>query len=424
MKIRRNRKKYVWSVACLTALLGVSCSGNRAKGNGLGKEVVRIAVAEALEHPSELKVSDLGSDVRLVALETTDSSLVPGDPTLMLLDAHIVVYTEKDCLLFDKASGRFLGRVGQVDQGPEGATYASPFYDAAEGKLLFKRVPDVLQVYDLEGRYQGKRRLPTQVDPFVDWVSSTWGQVGYRYSLFADFPAYPLVFSDASGCLVDSVPQRLSSAAFSESRECSVMHLMDLGLSAGLQVTCTNGDRLLDVVSNDYLWKRGEEVRWKETFSDTIYQVTRQEVRPTAYFDLDEAHWGMEARTQAEAPASRMLVTALLDSPQALFFQCVRGVFQREPEVFNGVYHYATGTTRLAPEQNGLVYDGLDFPPFRPSAVSAKGEFGMLLQAADALEWLDEQGNEPVDDRFSVLGALHEEDNPVVVIVSPKPSIY
>ena len=55
--------------------------------------------------------------------------------------------------------------------------------------------------------------------------------------------------------------------------------------------------------------------------------------------------------------------------------------------------------------------------------MSAKGEFGMLLQAADALEWLDEQGNELVDNRFSVLGILHEEDNPVVVIVSPKPFI-
>ena len=52
-----------------------------------------------------------------------------------------------------------------------------------------------------------------------------------------------------------------------------------------------------------------------------------------------------------------------------------------------------------------------------------RGEFGMLLQVEDVLEWLDEQGNEPVDNRFSVLGTLHEEENPVVVIVSPKSSL-
>ena len=50
------------------------------------------------EHLTELKVSQLGKNIRYVPLETTDSSLIGNSYNIKLLKDKILVATEGSCL--------------------------------------------------------------------------------------------------------------------------------------------------------------------------------------------------------------------------------------------------------------------------------------------------------------------------------------
>lgn len=54
-----------------------------------------------------MKLSELGSDVRYVPLETTDSCLVGGSPNILLLDKEIVVFHVKLVLSLIKRAVSF-----------------------------------------------------------------------------------------------------------------------------------------------------------------------------------------------------------------------------------------------------------------------------------------------------------------------------
>ena len=92
---------YATGLVCLMA----ACTGTpQSSADGL----CSIDVAGAMEKPAELKLSELGSDVRYVLLETTDSCLIGGNPNILLLDKQIAVVSGKNCFLFDKETGKFL----------------------------------------------------------------------------------------------------------------------------------------------------------------------------------------------------------------------------------------------------------------------------------------------------------------------------
>ena len=97
----RKRWLYATGLVCLMA----ACTGTpQSSADGL----CSIDVAGAMEKPAELKLSELGSDVRYVLLETTDSCLIGGNPNILLLDKQIAVVSGKNCFLFDKETGKFL----------------------------------------------------------------------------------------------------------------------------------------------------------------------------------------------------------------------------------------------------------------------------------------------------------------------------
>lgn len=125
-----------WLYAVCFVCLAAACSGTpQSKVEGL----CAIDVAGAMEKHRELKLSDLGKELRYVALETTDSCLIDGNPNILLLDKHIVVFSYKNCFLFDKASGRFICEIGHQGDDPEAYSYAQPMYNDVDGMLYFKR---------------------------------------------------------------------------------------------------------------------------------------------------------------------------------------------------------------------------------------------------------------------------------------------
>ena len=68
----KNIKKQIGIVALMASMFMLACSSGTEKMQG------QIDVLPAFENLIELKVSQLGKNIRYVPLETTDSSLIGG----------------------------------------------------------------------------------------------------------------------------------------------------------------------------------------------------------------------------------------------------------------------------------------------------------------------------------------------------------
>lgn len=410
------KKDWIYA-ACLMGL-AAACSGTPQPET---KELCTVDVAGAMEKQVELKLSELGSDVRYVALETGDSCLIGKNPNILLLDKHIAVYSYKECYLFDKADGHFVCEVGHRGDDPEGYSSGEPTYNDADGLLYFKRKPDGLQKYDLQGRYQGKVTIPTPPVAPTDFAFTDSLAIGYYNSVLQENNGRALLFFDAGGVLRDTLPSLLPTLPKKTTEDIASISVKKFGSGLGGFVFSKFSDGSCSTSINGipFLWKHEGEVRFKECFSDTVYSVEREGLVPAIAFATGKWHWGAEARTDSRDSESRLLLTTVFETSDNIFFQCVRGLYNDVPEMLNGIFDRRTGTTRICTEEKGITDDLTGFYAFHPKTCSRHGEYAMLVEAGTALEWLEEHPEEAKDERLAALRTLNEDSNPVVMITVP-----
>ena len=120
-----------------------------------------IDVKNAISHPTELKVSQLGQTVRYVPLETGDSCFVGDNAQIRVCGKNLIATFGSSCLSFDRETGRFIARIGHVGDDPQGYSNTEFTYNDRDGLLYFMRQPNLLQKYDAQGGYHGSVTVPT-----------------------------------------------------------------------------------------------------------------------------------------------------------------------------------------------------------------------------------------------------------------------
>ena len=372
-----------------------------------------------MEKPAELKLSELGSDVRYVPLETTDSCLVGGSPNILLLDKEIVVFSRQTCFIFDKESGKFLSKVGHLGDDPEAYSTAAPTYNDVNGLLYFMRRPGKLQKYDLQGNYRGGVTIPTPPDSPSDFSFTDSVIIGRYGNIVGDNGRALLLFNEA-GEQIDTVPSLLPVLPNRGVDDINSISVKKQGNAGIILTTFKSGDASASVAGIPFLWKSDNKIRYKENFNDTIYTVSGNELTPYIAFSTGKWHWGAEARTESKDNEKRLLVGCIFETDHTVFFQCIRGLYTDEPETFNGIYDRKANTTRMYAEKEGIKDDLTGFMAFRPKACSAQGEYGMIIDAGEVMTWLEENPEAAENEKLSALKELTDDSNPVVIITVPK----
>ena len=107
---------------CSAIILFIMTACGQKEINSSDLVHLNLQQAEKQETP---KLSTLLKDIRYVALETDDNSVLKKVSYIVLTDKYIVCEDGVQCYVFDKADGSFLRTIGlRKDRGPEG--YASP----------------------------------------------------------------------------------------------------------------------------------------------------------------------------------------------------------------------------------------------------------------------------------------------------------
>lgn len=410
-----NRSNIIIALIGLAGLLS-ACSNPPVSGHG---ERYRIDIADALTHPAELKLSDLGKDVRYVRLETNDTTLVPRNPSILLFDKYIALYNYASCMLFHKETGKFISYIGHIGDDPTGYSLATPAYNDVNRLLYFTRYPNSMQKYTISEEYRGKAIVPLSPGMPEYFLFTDSLIIGHFGGVDQTYNSNSLIFFTEDGCLADSVPNllpRLPRRSFSNIKE---YRSFPLGMGNGTLSIFNDKSAVLSIKDVPALWKYRDNAYFKSSFNDTVYVVKGHKLIPDIVFSLGKWQWGPEARTDGQNSEERMLVTTVYETDHHILFQCCRGVYSEAPETFTGIYRKADGKVILNNEREGFTDDFSGYLPFRPETCSPQGEYARIAEASELSYWLEEHPEALKDARFAALRDLKEDDNPVIVLTVP-----
>lgn len=384
-------------------------------------EVREIDIAGSMGQLTELKTSDLGKRIRYIPLETTDSCLVANGPRVQVLKDNILITTEKQSLLFDKQTGRFLCEVGHIGVDPEGYSATNCWIDDHSGILHYFRLPDELMKYNQQGQFVGKIKIsPTPPVPASFFFTDS--QIIGQYSDLLNNSCRSLAFFDEVGQTLDTIPALLTplSVSYDDIESVSIMKNNPFFGIMSMQGVCMlklkNDRELIASLGSSTLWESGGKVRYRAEFVDTLYTVENRAIKPYLYFNTGEWHWAGAERASKEDNNNRITVTYVAETDGKLYFQCIKGLYDRV-HLYNGVYDKKSQSTKMSTPGATFTDDLTSFLPFSPTTCSGRGEFAALIQSADALAWLEEHPEAKDSEKLAFLKALTEDMNPVVAVL-------
>ena len=144
------------SAGCLL----LSCGGHK----NAPSEIKEITFTEA---PKDYQIASNFKSMHMVQLETTNDCLVSEIHRIIDTDGKLYVLTkDNEIFCFDRITGKYLSRIGQVGEGPgEYLEATDMFYDENEKSIcVLDRLRNSIHTYTLDGGLIGDRTFGTNKD--------------------------------------------------------------------------------------------------------------------------------------------------------------------------------------------------------------------------------------------------------------------
>ena len=408
-----NKLLLIWIVVLLT-----SCITNQENA----RDTLFVNLTDATDSQS-LKLSDFGNTVRYVPLETNEVCLIGNNPHIALLEDKIVIATKDQCFLFHKQTGKYICSIGHIGDDPSGASSTNYWIEDA-GLFYFFRAPDQLLKYNQKGEMTGKIQIPhiPAAPDFFAFSDSTI--IAHCNSSIGLESSNSLLFLNSFGEKLDSIPNLLKSPSIPSPDNISSLSIIkrgagffgNLGRRGVMIIKDKEQGELLLPLYNPSLWSSENEVRFRETFTDTIYTVKNRKLYPYMVFHTDTDH--SSANPLWYSNPQSIYVAYVLENTHSVFFQYVKN-----KQVYNGLYNKETQQTKFAKCQQFIVDDLTSEQELKvdlSALCSYKGEYGFILEAASIPDASQKQSDNKNENIPHWMSQLDEDANPVIAIVSDK----
>ncbi|MBD5374893.1 MAG: DUF4934 domain-containing protein [Bacteroides sp.] len=380
-----------------------------------------VNVAAAIENPTKITTSQLGSKIRFVPLETSDASLIANDWTIAFTDDRAIVGnfgTEAGVLVFDLHDGQFLNRVGQIGAGPE--DYANPFFliDPVTSQLIFMSGNgNGYLAYNTDGTYCGKvlpgfdtrSAMPIGVaDSIVYAATPGFNRERLFRAIHMDSEPVDsfIAFKGQSG---GDFPNGFNGLTIYDNFNGPLRHSMQ-----DMRQVQNQGHTY--IVKSVFPITTGQHTGFKETMCDTVYRLTPSAAVPELIFDMGSHSFPINDLNRKDIKSDNLIVTDVNVTPKKAVFGVSRGwIGDEDHTLYIGTYDRQTGETRIALASDGITDDLGGFIPFAPAFSNPKGDLIGVLTTDDIEEWYGENPDFP---RPEWLNTLPDDSNPILVIVS------
>ena len=421
----KNIKKQIGIVALMASMFMLACSSGAEKMQG------QIDVLPAFENLAELKVSQLGKNIRYVPLETTDSSLIGGSCKVRLLEDKIMVTygarSESHCFLFDRETGKFIREIGHKGEDPRGYSEVKSYVHPVTGHIYFHRMPNKLIKYNQEGEFLGEVEMPNGLPSGFYPLLTKEGMLVYEGPAFnANHQSQLYWLDEAKGKTGEiALPIVGNSEEFKpeEIQGISVFGAGSttvglLGCNGAIMISFKDDVKGLYPINYPAVWEMEGGFRLHETFSDTIYQLKGLELEPCHVFNLGDRRLALEDRGKKEGYEDKLSITYVLETNHLIYFQCAKNLYG-DFSFYNGVYQKSNGEVVMNKVEEAFTDDLTGFLPFTPIAHTGKDEFAGILTIEQIQKWQEEHPDAKLEGALAPLKDLDFDANPVVVIVEP-----
>ena len=318
--------------------------------------------------------------------------------------------------------------MGHVGNDPEGYRSAQCWIDEITGIFYFKGWKNELIKYDQNGKFLGKITLPKEPEPTDSpshFIFSDSLIIG-RYSNMTGYDIRSLAFFSQNGQLIDTIPSLISITPMSISDIASISILKgdkaheqygNVTQTGIVLVEYKNDKKSLSTPANPVLWKNKKNICFKPDFVDTVYTIEGTKIKPYLTYNTGKYHWPETERHNTSNIKDYIAILLTIENEHNIFFQFVKDLYN-QPILYNGLYDKKNKTTKIAAGDQKITDDITNFMPIQPiKSNNNGGEYISIIQASDALSWLEEHPRETTNKQVEALKLLKEDDNPIIVIM-------
>lgn len=391
---------------CLIPLF-VSCTTDSTS-----EDIEVLKVINAFQKNEPIFASNIVDQIEYIRLETSENSFLKGYPTVYTInDTLILVKSHKRISLFNRLNGKFLKDIGNVSQDPEGYSYSLPSLglDESNSLIFAKGWRSDLHQYSLS---TGK--LATKIPkPYLASTSPD------RYYADGLIPSTYAILDNQY--IVAFLPNHSGNEK---------IRLVIYNFNGEINKTFSNNQSYKNdkgmFASNSregIFYNFNEKLFFKEFFSDTLFHVSLDTLKPKYYFDLGKHSPPYANRQEAlsESRAEYMFVLSIIENDEFLIF---RLGFQNRNHM--AYYDKSSGTLHIA-NTRGTIWNGFEndidnFVSFFPDGINRENEIIGTTSAEQVYEWFQNNPEKinALPEHLKNLQNMKPEDNPLIMIAKIK----
>ena len=392
-------------------------------------EIPVIDIAEALNNPTEIKLSQLGSKITYIPLELTDSALIGERPAALTVTSEYIfvsnnnIFSNDECMAFDRKTGKFISSVGHTGQGPQAFSENVPVIDDINDKVTFPGMQENLVVYTPEGKFTESISLPLYPGNINSYVFADNNIIIYDGASFGSSTSNILKLS-SSGELLDSVLIKKFDKSNENNGDVvnSIAVGNTLGTLPGLVLITKYNDETVNFKFRKFrwLWKFDQNVRFYDYYRDTIFNYADNKLN--AEYAVNLGDYPRKDYGDAKHMARMPIIRTFLENSEKMLFIGNAGI--QTGSFFAGIYNKATRQTHASIittssfKTDGFENDIDGFMPVLLTAISDTGEFVGMLTIEQIQTWIENHPDYEFSPEMSRIKDLDDDSNPVVVILS------
>lgn len=399
-------------IMLLLVLTGYACTSPDTGKDGYEP----IDLDSAFSQAGGISVSDMGDRVSYVPLETTDESLIGKRAYVrMLKDKLLVGSFGQPVKMFDRKTGKFIRAVGNIGQGADeySLQYDIPVFWTDDKKEMIYVQTEGRRIlrFDVDGEPLEAIHLPDSF-PLLQSVypiTANGKLYAYQRALFKR-QNYKILQYDIPGEKIEGGILNEDDVLPTDFAQTPVIFpgLGNIPVSPCCLIFQMKDERMVfHHVKEPCLWSFDKNVYFKESFNDTIYQVSDNKLKPRLVFDLGDRHCAYEDRYKIEGSQNKIAIDYILEGKNALFFVFKTNYYHiQDVKTYWGVYNKknksvkVTDAGKIEDTENSLFIGKLH-------TATSDGQLVGLVDAATFIEYAaDKEGFH-----------ISEEDNPIVTII-------
>jgi hypothetical protein len=198
MMMKKLSHIYIKLFAILFILAG--CSETQTSS-----DILTIDIKPQIDNPVTLNASDIISEMRYIALETTDSSLLSEDGNKIVQQNGYFLMRDRSKLYMFDNNGKYICQTGNQGQGPEDYVNLNNFDADNDNIYLYDGPRRRILVYSYDNKYLKTIKIQSEKAPDVTYIQklSTGGFLCYQdpmllYKKYKE-PVVDLILLDENG---------------------------------------------------------------------------------------------------------------------------------------------------------------------------------------------------------------------------------